>query len=68
MWILLGIAAVILSLIYPAVAVIIVVAFIGYNVVRLVVAIREETAISGLIINGTCVIAGVAILIWAFTR
>ena len=39
-WVLLGIAAVILSLIYPAVAVILVVAFIVYNVVRLVIAIK----------------------------
>ena len=68
LWVFLGILAVVLALIYPAVAVIIVAIFIGYHVVKLVIAIKEGTAISGLIINGSCIAVGLAVLIWAFTR
>jgi len=67
LWTLLGIAAIVLSLIYPAIAVVLVVAFIVYNVIRLISAFKEGTAVSGCIINGACIAIGIAVLIWSFT-
>jgi len=67
LWTLLGIIAIIACLVYPVIAVILVLAFIGYNVVRLIIAIIEGTVLSGLIINGICTVIGLVVLIWAFT-
>ena len=69
MWyVLFGIAAIITALIWSWLAVVYVIIFIAYNVIRLLYrCMVEGTVLSAMLINGPLIAIGIAALSWAFS-